>query len=147
MPDSAATEVMLGNAADAIFSRLPKALQRDVQAVPAAAAALASQAVVLRARALALSGEQRRLRAEPRPDADRLQSLEAERGLVQGRLGATIAALEAVRLDLLRLEAAQTLPGSLTEQLDVIRDLQHRVDAAAEVRRLLDSPTPVPTPV
>jgi serine/threonine-protein kinase len=147
LPDSTATEIMLGDAAEAIFARLPQEMQRELQAVPAAAAALATEASALRARALELSSEQRRLRAEPRPDAARLQALENERAAVQGRLGTTIAALEAVRLDLLRLEAGQTLPGNLTEQLDMVRDLQRRVDAVAEVGRLLDAMPPEPTPV
>ncbi|MCE2901490.1 MAG: serine/threonine protein kinase [Gemmatimonadetes bacterium] len=147
VPDSAATEIMLGDAADAIFARLPQAVQRELQAVPGAAAALAAEAIALRARVLELSGEQRRLRAEARPHAGRAESLEAERAAVQQRLGTTIAALENVRLDLLRIEAGQTQPGALTEQLDVVRDLQRRIDAAADVRRLLGRVPPEPTPV
>ncbi len=147
IPNRAATEIMLGDAADAIFARLPQALRRDLQAVPLAAAALTAEAIALRARALELSGEQRRLRAEARPEASHMHAIEAERAAVQGRLGTTIAALEAVRLDLLRLEVGQSLPGSFTEQLDVVRDLQRRVDAAAEVRRMLGALSPQPTPV
>ena len=56
---------------------------------------------------------------------------------MHGRLGATIAALEAIRLDLLRLDTGTSMPGTLTEQLDVVRDLQRRVDAVADVERTL----------
>lgn len=147
VPDSTATEIMLGDAAEAIFARLPRAMQQELQAVPAAAAVLANDAIALRARALELSDEQRRLRDVPNPDPARVRALDDERADVQGRLSTTIAALEAVRLDLLRLEAGRTLPGSLTEQLDVVRDLQRRVDAAAEVEHLLGGIAPEPTPV
>lgn len=147
IPADAPTEVLLGQAASDILARLPASLQQELKALPAAALALAEEAVALRARATAISGEQRRLRADAHPDAARGQRLDAEREAVQGRLGATIAALEAVRLDLLRVEAQQSLPGSLTEQLDVVRDLQRRVDAADDVHRLLRPWRPEPTPV
>lgn len=156
VPADAPTEILLGQAADEIFARLPEAARRDLQALPAAAAALAQEAIVLRRRALEISGEQRALRAAARPDAAREQaqaaeSLDREREAVHGRLGATIAALEAIRLDLLRLDTAGTLPGSLTEQLEVVRDVQRRVDASRDVERLLARPparlASEPTPV
>jgi hypothetical protein len=146
IPADVPTEVLLGQAASDILARLPASLQQELKALPAAALALAEEAVALRARATAISGEQRRLRAA-RPDAAHGQRIDAEREAVQGRLGATIAALESVRLDLLRVEAPQSLPGSLTEQLDVVRDLQRRVDAADDVHRLLRPWRPEPTPV
>jgi eukaryotic-like serine/threonine-protein kinase len=165
IPASAPTEVLLDQAAHAIFARLPEPARRDLQALPAAAAALAQEATALRRRALEISSEQRRLRAAGRPDTPREQpmateALDREQTAVHGRLGATIAALEAIRLDLLRLDSGTTLPGTLTEQLDVVRDLQRRVDAVAEVERTLaDRPSatraatratrlaPEPTPV
>jgi eukaryotic-like serine/threonine-protein kinase len=146
LPADAPTEVLLGQAAEQILARLPQAAREQLPALPAAAAALAAEAATLRARAQALSGEQRELRtAAPSPahDATRL-ALADEQDRVQQRLGTTIAALEAIRLDLLRLEASQTQPGVLTEQLDVLHDLQRHVDAVQELRRLLQDPTPTP---
>jgi hypothetical protein len=70
------------------------------------------------------------------------EALNREQAAVHGRLGATIAALEAIRLDLLRLDTGTALPGTLTEQLDVVRELQRRVDAVADVERTLARRTP-----
>ena len=142
IPADAPTEVLLDQAAHEIFARLPEAARRDLQALPAAAAALAHEATALRRRALEISGEQQRLRATGRPDTPREQpmvteTLNREQAAVHGRLGATIAALEAIRLDLLRLDTGTALPGTLTEHLDVVRDLQRRVDAADDVERTL----------
>jgi hypothetical protein len=127
--------MMLGQAADEIFRRLPPDVQRDLQAVPAAAAGLANEAIALRARVVELSGEQRRLRNASVSDAAALNGIAADHDAAQQRLGVTIAALEAIRLDLLRLEFGQTMPGNLTELLDVVHDLQRRVDAAEELHR------------
>ncbi len=145
IPAHAPTEILLGRAAADIFARLPEAARRDLHALPAAATALAQEATALRRRALEISGEQRRLRAAARPHTPLERSrgtvaLDRERAAVNGRLGATIAALEAIRLDLLRLDTDTTLPGTLTEQLDVVRDLQRRVDAVRDVERVLARP-------
>lgn len=145
-PADSPTEVMLGDAAQAIFSRLPKAARDALPALPAATAALAEEAVRLRARADELSAEERVLRRSPE-HATAHARLEEERATVRARLGTAIAGLESIRLDLLRLEADQSLPGSLTEQLGTVRELQRQVDAAAEVRRVLRRHTPEPTPV
>lgn len=151
VPGEAHTEVLLGQAADAIFARLPNDAQRDLRALPAATAALAEQAVALRAKAVAISGELRHIRRGAQHDVPRRSALEQERQDVERRLGTTIAALEAIRLDLLRLDAGASVPGSLTEQLDVVRDLQRRVDAADAVERMLHPRahlgTPETTPV
>jgi hypothetical protein len=106
----------------------------------------------LRAQAQALSGKQRALRATASAERAQIDALDAEQAAVRGRLGTTIAALEAIRLDLLRLEASQTLPGTLTDHLEVVHELQRRVDADAEVRALLrdrraPALAPEPTPV
>jgi hypothetical protein len=146
MPASGATEVLLGEAAQAIFARLPAEAREALTALPAATAALAEEAMVLRARADELSAEYRRVRLAPHLPAD-LARIEQERAVVKGRLGTTIAALESIRLDLLRLEADRTMPGSLTEQLSMVRELQRRVDAAAEVQRALNGPATQTTPV
>jgi hypothetical protein len=71
--------------------------------------------------------------------------------VVQGRLGTTIAALESIRLDLLRLRAGEISVGNLTEQLEVVRELRRQVDAVGEVERVVAPRErelrPEPTPV
>jgi predicted Ser/Thr protein kinase len=145
LPADAPTEVLLGHAAEQILARLPQAAREQLPTLPAAVAALATEAAALRARAAELSGEQRRLRSEREaPDhAAARHMLAAEQERVQQRLGTTIAALETIRLDLMRLEAGQTIPGALTEQLDVVQALQRHVDAVQELQRLLRELTPV----
>jgi eukaryotic-like serine/threonine-protein kinase len=145
MPADAPTELLLGHAAEQILARLPASARSQLPTLPAAASALAGEAAALRARVAELSDAQRRLRAgsgSSEHTAER-QFLATERARVQERLATTIAALETMRLDLLRLEASQTLPGGLTEHLEVVRDLQRHVDAALQLRQLLERPTPV----
>lgn len=142
-PADAPTEVLLGRAADEIFARLPEAAQRELSQLPATALALAGEAARLRERLHEISGALRAHRIERDTDQAPVAALQAERGAAQGRLATTVAALESIRLELLRLEAGQSLPGSLTEQLERVRDIQRRVDADHDVRRLLrGEPTP-----
>ena len=145
-PTDAPTEVMLEQAAGAILARLPLDLRRQLGTLPAAVDALAENAATLRARALELSDIGRRLRHQPHEPAV-LARVEEEQAVVKARLGTAIAALESIRLDLLRLDTGQTLPGSLTEPMQAVRELQRQVDAAAEVRRALQRLHPEPTPV
>lgn len=149
VPANAPTEFLLDRMAHDIFDRLPPTMQHDLRALPAATAALAEEAVALRARAQALSGEQRAVRRSPAnvEQVARLNAIVEEQAAVNARLGATIAALETIRLDLLRLEVNRTIPGNITDHLQVVRDLQHRVDANDDVRRLLRGRAPEHTPV
>jgi eukaryotic-like serine/threonine-protein kinase len=147
VPASAPTEVLLDRAAHDVFARLPERMQQDLRALPAATAALAQEAVALRARAQELSGALRAHRQSPSAGDSALAELQQEQAVVNARLATAITALEAIRLDLLRLDANRTLPGNLTDHLNVVRDLQHRVDANDDVRRLLEPLRPEPTPV
>lgn len=154
VPASAPTEWQLGNEASAILARLGQETRAQLAALPAATAALAQEAAALRSRAHHLSDEMRALRHDPalRPDARARQvaALDAERLEVQARLGTTVAALESIRLDLLRLESESLAPGNLTEHLAVVQELHRRVEAASDVERVLRAPAhlpPEPTPV
>lgn len=147
VPATAPTELLLDRAAQDIFARLPHPLRQELRALPAATVALAKEAIALRARAQELSGALRVRRRGPATDHDALIALQTEQVAVNARLATAIAALETIRLDLLRLDANQSLPGSLTDDLRVVRDLQHRVDANDDVQRLLRPLRPEPTPV
>jgi hypothetical protein len=48
-------------------------------------------------------------------------------------------------MDLIRLENRDTVPG-LTMQLEIVRDLQRRVDAEADVRAMLQPRSAEQTP-
>ncbi|MFN0097249.1 MAG: serine/threonine-protein kinase [Gemmatimonadaceae bacterium] len=151
VPSSSPTEMLVGQATEALFALLPADARAELSQLPAAAAALAEHATKLRAQDQVISAELRLARnAHAAPDRDaRVEALEAERAAVQGRLGTTIAALESLRLDLLRLRAGEITPGNLTEQLEMVREFARQVDAVAEVERVVAprDPRPEPTPV
>lgn len=146
LPASAPTEVLLGDAANAIFARLPQPARDALATLPAATEALAREAVALRARGEELSDIHRRARQVPHNAAE-LDRIEHERAAVKARLATAIAGLENIRLDLLRLDANRTVPGALTEHLDAVHELQRQVDAAAEVQRIVRPFREAPTPV
>jgi serine/threonine-protein kinase len=102
------TVVALGRAAEELFAALPAAQRGRFADVPA------------------LVG---RLQA----DAARLRPGAEDPGVAE-RLRVTAAALEAIRLDLLRLHAGSGSLDELTRDVEAARDLGRRVDAALEVR-------------
>jgi serine/threonine-protein kinase len=155
LASGAPTELIVGEATEALFELLPANAREALAELPAAAGALAEQATALRARDQVISAELRLARTAMR-DAGleaRVEALEGERAVVQGRLGTTIAALESIRLDLLRLRAGEIGVGNLTEQLEVVRELRRQVDAVGEVERVVGKKErgrelrPEPTPV
>ena len=70
-----------------------------------------------------------------------LDAVRKERQVAQDRLRTTMTALESLRLDMLKLSADNS-EGELTSQLEQVREVQRRVDAAMDVRRLLNASTP-----
>lgn len=112
----------------------------------AAAVALAHDAERLRQQDAALQDALRLARQEITDEGRNrlLAELGADRLVVQNRLATSIAALETIRLDLLRLEQSSGSQPGLTTHLGVVRDLAHRVDAAAELRAYLAHSTPAP---
>ncbi|MEO7997113.1 MAG: serine/threonine-protein kinase [Gemmatimonadaceae bacterium] len=145
VPD-AATEMFLERAVNAAIANLSPQQQKEMKEVAAAATALAHDAERLRVRDLALQDALRFARQEVTDEArtQRLDELGAERLAVQNRLATIIAALETMRLDLLRLETSNGARTGLTTHLGVVRDLAYRVDAAAELRAYLAHSTPTP---
>jgi eukaryotic-like serine/threonine-protein kinase len=120
------TSVALRSELTALFDGLPDSQRTAFGNLPDLALRLERQAAVLRDRT-------------PDPESDR-------------RLQSVVAALEMLRLDLLRLNAAAIDTGDLTRDLDEARrisdDIEARLQANDEVGRLLRSDaerTPTPT--
>lgn len=116
-----ATESALGVAAQELYDALPSAQREALRELPATLAALEAQAAEARAAIAVLEGAPREAAAK--------------------RLAGTVAALETLRLDLLRLHAGSADLAPLTTLIDAARHLgdevDRLVDARADVDRLL----------
>lgn len=107
-----ATVVAVGDRARAAFAALPSAQRDALRDVPALVARLERDAL--------------RLRAAPPTPAGR------------ARLEAVMAALDLVRLDVLKAVAANAGPTEITAVIERVREIGRRVDAIGETERLLD---------
>jgi serine/threonine-protein kinase len=142
------TELALGMAAEQLFESLPKESRTQLRDLPDVVHRLEQDAQTMRARleelqeALADVGQ--RSNAEPAIAArhDRIVAdLNGERDLVQQRLKDAVAALETIRLNLLRLHAGTTTVKSLTTDLglarEIARDIDRHVEGLREVEESL----------
>ena len=141
-----ATEAALGVAASQLFAALPKEFQEQLAGLPAVVEALEARAAEARAEvelvaALAPSGV-----------ADS-EVLAARKRAAAAHLAESVAALEGIRLDLLRLHAGAVDLAPLTTLIDAARvigeDVGRLADAQQEVedvagRRLGAGRTPTP---
>ena len=130
-----ATEAALGVAAGELFAALPKVYREQLAELPSTVAALEAQAAAARAEidviaALAPSGS---------VDAD---VLETRRGAASAHLAESVAALETIRLDLLRLHAGASDLAPLTTLMDAARLLGEDVNRLADARREVDGTAP-----
>lgn len=136
-----ATEAALGVAAGELFAALPSAFREQLHDLPATVSALEAQAAEARAElevvaALAPSG------------SANAEVLSARRNAAASRLARSVAALEAIRLDLLRLHAGESDVAPLTTLIDAARLIGEDVSRLAEARREIDAALqPHPTPV
>jgi serine/threonine-protein kinase len=126
-----ATEAALGVAASELFAALPSAYREQLAELPATVAALEARAAEARAEldeiaALAPGGS---------TDAE---VLEARRQTAAAHLAKSVAALEGVRLDLLRLHAGAGDLAPLTTLIDAARVLGEDVKRLAEAQREVD---------
>jgi len=123
------TELALGRAADALFAALPAAEQRRLIEVPALIRQLEGDVQAFRRHDVALM---RALsEAAGRPDA--VRDLEAARKHAGAKLALALAALEDLRIDLLRISAGQAAGPGLTAHLEAARRIGREVDARMEV--------------
>jgi eukaryotic-like serine/threonine-protein kinase len=142
------TELALGMAAEQLFESLPKETRTQLRDLPDVVHRLEQDAQTMRARLEelqeALAGVEQRGKPDPAIAArhDRIISdLTAERELVQQRLKDAVAALETIRLNLLRLHAGTTTVKSLTTDLglarEVARDIGRQIEGLREVEEAL----------
>src|SRR5438876_1245325 len=136
------TELALGMAAEQLYDTLPKETRQQLRELPDVVHRLEQDAQRMRARleelqeALSDVG-QRGTPGTPDPAIgarhDRIVAdLSAERDLVQQRLKDAVAALETIRLNLLRLHAGTGSVRSLTTDLGLARDLARNIGAQVE---------------
>ncbi len=159
--------MVLASAADSVFDALPAEQRHRIAEVPSIVKRLQVDAQTLRDREVELAkvmaevgGEVierdrsrlRVLRADPakQSDADLLakrisivDDIDAERTRVRNRLATVVAALENVRIDLLRLRAGLGSIEDITADLEAARriceDIDHVVDSQAEVEQLTET--------
>jgi len=142
-----ATEVALGEAADALFRALPAGERRDLRQLPEEIRYLSSQAQLMRRKIEELDD----LIARAAPDTlfgeGRRQGdggaaeLTGARDLWASRLRETVTLLESIRVGLLKLHAGSAVPEALTADLDAARELKERLgmllEGQAEADQLL----------
>ncbi len=136
------TELALGMAAEQLYDTLPKETRQQLRELPDVVHRLEQDAQRMRARleelqeALSDVG-QRGTPGTPDPAIgarhDRIVAdLSAERDLVQQRLKDAVAALETIRLNLLRLHAGTGSVRSLTTDLGLAREVARSISAEVE---------------
>ena len=126
-----ATEAALGLAASELFAALPSAYREQLPELPATVEALEARAAEARAEvdevaALAPSG------------SEGAAVLERRRKAAADHLAASVAALEGIRLDLLRLHAGQRDLAPLTTLIDASRLLREDMARLADAEREVD---------
>jgi serine/threonine-protein kinase len=147
------TELALGMAAEQLYETLPKETRVQLRELPDVVHRLEQDAQRMRARLEelqeALSDVGKRGTPEPSIGArhDRIVAdLSAERDLVQQRLKDAVAALETIRLNLLRLHAGTGTVHNLTTDLglarEVARSIEAQRDGYREVERALNEIPP-----
>ncbi|MEZ4588910.1 MAG: serine/threonine-protein kinase [Gemmatimonadales bacterium] len=128
-----ATEAALGLAAADLFAALPEAYREQLAELPATVAALEARAAEARA-------EVERLAALAAEGPTGRETLAAARKAAASRLGESVAALEAIRLDLLRLHANAADLAPLTTLIDAARRIGEDAGRLAEARREVEQP-------
>ncbi len=154
------TELSIGMAAEQLFESLPKETRQELGDLPDVIHRLEADAQRLRKRYDALAdavaratGSEGHGAAEgPQTSVDRMAAAEdealvavrAERDAVRARMQRTVAALESIRLNLLRLHAGSGTVDSVTTDLglafEAAKEVEGLLDAHHEVDELLREP-------
>jgi len=137
LPNPQPTELFLADQALGLFAALPPGQRQRLAEVGGTIERLARRAVQLRARDGQLANAVAETGAPDNAARDVVRrEFEAERATVGLQLAETLAALDTLRLDLLRLRAGTATPEGLTGALEVVRRVGREVDAALEVEGL-----------
>jgi serine/threonine-protein kinase len=123
-----ATEAALGVAAGELFAALPKAYREQLSELPETVAALEARAAEARAELDVVAA------LVPAGSSD-AAVLEARSAAAKARLAETVASLEGIRLDLLRLHAGAGDLAPLTTLIDAARLLGEDVSRLADAQR------------
>jgi serine/threonine-protein kinase len=124
-----ATELSLGMAAESLFLGLPRATRDQLGDLPSVLHRLQDDAQALRRH---LDGFQELLNdAGESASTSAYDAVRADRDTLQAKLGETVAALETIRLNLLRLHAGSLSVAGLTTHIGIAAEV------SAEVERLL----------
>jgi len=154
------TEIAIGLAAQRLFEQLPKETRGQLRDLPDVMQRLEGDAQAMRRRLDELSGLSADLEpGEVAGDAterlgfqreDVAGDLERARDAARARLQDAVAALEAIRLSLLRLHAGTGGVEGVTEDLskasEIAADLELLVEGNEEVERALRAPRPSDAP-
>jgi serine/threonine-protein kinase len=127
-----ATEAALGVAASELFAALPKAYREQLAELPQIVAALEARAAEARAEMDVVAA------MAPTNSAD-AEVLAVRRTAAATRLAESVAALEGLRLDLLRLHAGAADLQPLTTLMDAVRRIDEDVGRLAEAQQEADS--------
>ncbi len=125
------TEAVLGVAVSELFAALPKAFRDELVELPATVAALEASAAESRAEIEVLAA------LAPLGSAD-AEALERRRDKATAHLAASVAALEGIRLDLLRLHAGANDLTPLTTLIDAARLASEDIGRLADAQREVD---------
>ena len=133
-PSSDRTEVVLGAAIAGFYKRLPSGIRNRFPAIPNIVQQLQNDAEALRKREEQLAraiAEAQPVRQVGNPERRRgaIEDLEQAHRTVGERLASSVAAIENIRLDLLRLQSGIDCADELTEDLKRARALQEEIDA------------------
>jgi len=151
------TELVIGMAAGEIFESLPKEQKKELKDLPPLVKRLEAEAQVMRARvdelnamvagireatpttgSSTLRGQQAAAAVEDR-QAQLRADVEAKRDEAARRLAVAVAALENIRLDLLRLKAGVGTVDQITADLSAAREVHEEVERALEARREVEA--------
>jgi serine/threonine-protein kinase len=142
-----ATELSLGMAAEDLYETLPKDTRRALGDLPALLRRLQNDAQRLRARSDELTDAVGADRGDHDDASDAVAILRAERDAVREKLSEAVAALETIRLNLLRLHAGSVSLEGFTTHVGLAEEVSSQVErliaARADVESVLRTPRAV----